>query len=311
MRRAITSTLFFLAASPLLFAADNPLLPRSATNYRFTRIDVPGATFTNAFCINARGDIVGSTVDAEGVSHGYLLRDDHFTIIDVPNAAVTLYARAINARGDIVGNFLDDDFLTHGYLLRDGLFTQIDFPNAFETSVRGINNAGDVTGNFVDNDGNETGFILKDGVFLSVLVPDGLSTDVWSAEDNGLVLVGDAAMPPDGALHGFLRKRSGRFQLIDVPGLPVPCTAPRWINERGEIVGFFGSFQTIDDCGEGPPLHNYHGFLLREGEYASIDFPGAANTTALAINDDGVVVGRWDDRRGNTHGYKAVPRNDD
>src|SRR5438876_11057901 len=46
-------------------------------------------------------------------------------------------------------------------------------------------------------------------------------------------MVGDAAMKPDFALHGFIRDKRGEFHLIDFPGLSVPCTAPRWINERG------------------------------------------------------------------------------
>jgi uncharacterized membrane protein len=311
MRRAITSILFVLAATPWLFAADDPPPAQSTANYRFTRIDFPGATFTVAFCINARGDVVGSYVDADGASHGYLLRNGQFTAIDVPGAEVTLYARAVNARGDIAGAFLDGDFLAHGYLLRDGQFTQIDVPGAVETIVRGMNNAGDVTGNFIDGDGIENAFIRKDEVFETFLIPNGTSSDVWSAQDNGRVMVGDAAMLPDDQLHGFLRMKSGDFRLIDFPGLPVPCTAPRWINERGDVVGLFGRFHTIDECYAGPPESSYHGFLLRHGVYHSLDVPGAVNTTALAINDDGVIVGRWDDRRGQTHGYTAVPRNDD
>jgi hypothetical protein len=47
-------------------------------------------------------------------------------------------------------------------------------------------------------------------------------------------MVGDADMKPDSALHSFIRDKPGDFHLIDVPGLSVPCTSPRWINERGE-----------------------------------------------------------------------------
>jgi probable HAF family extracellular repeat protein len=279
--------------------------PLSAGNIHFVKIDFPGATSTVAFGINAREDVVGRYDDVDGASHGFLLHKGVFSSIDVPDAAVTLYARAINARGDIVGAFLDADFVTHGYLLRDGQFTQIDVPGAVETTARGLNNVGDVTGNYIDNDGNEIGFILRDGVFFRILVPDGLSTDVWSAQNNGRVMVGDAGMPPDGGLHGFLRKKSGDFQLVDFPGLAAPCTAPRSINQRGDIVGFFGAFSSIDECFSGPPFH-FHGFLSRHGKYVSFDFPGSTNTTALAINEEGRIVGRYDDAQGNTHGYEAV-----
>src|SRR5262245_44670033 len=222
--------------------------PLSAGNIQFVEIDFPGATTTVAFGINARGDIVGRYEDSDGGSHGFLLRQGLSSTIDVPDAAVTLYARAINARGDIVGAFLDADFVTHGYLLRDGQFTQVDFPGAVETTARGLNDAGDVTGNYIDSDGNEIGFILRNGTFLGVLIPGGFSSDIWAAQNNGRTMVGDAGMLLDGGLHGFLRRKSGDFELVDFPGLAAPCTAPRSINQRGDIVGFFGRFETIDDC---------------------------------------------------------------
>ena len=40
----------------------------------FTTIDVPGAVRTVANGINARGDIVGRYDSADGLRHGYLLR---------------------------------------------------------------------------------------------------------------------------------------------------------------------------------------------------------------------------------------------
>ena len=237
MRHAIKLTLFCLALCSLLSAAD----------YRFVKIDVPGATFTIANGINARGDIVGPYRDADGIGHGYLLHKGAFTTIDFPGASFT-GARAINARGDIVGRIQFADSIDHAYLLHDGRFSRIDFPGAFGTIPRGFNNAGDITGNFGSCANCESGFIFRDGVFHEVHIPGGFTSDVWMAQDNGRVMVGDAAMKPDNALHGFIRDKPGHFQLIDFPGLAVPCTSPRWINERGEIVGLFAVVNTVDDC---------------------------------------------------------------
>jgi len=125
------------------------------------------------------------------------------------------------------------------------------------------------------------------------------------AEDNGRVMAGDAVMAFDRALHGYVRKQPNDFQLIDFPGLSVPCTGPRWINERGDIVGLFARVNTIDDCFAGPELH---GFLLQRGKYIAIDFPGSTNTSALGINDDGTIVGGYTDKQGVDHGFKAVPK---
>jgi len=296
MRHVSKVTLFCLIVSSLSFAAD----------YRFVRIDFPDATVTRATGINARGDIVGFYGDLNGVTHGFLLRRGLFSTIDFPHASLT-FARAINARGDIAGLFQFEDGIEQGFLLHDGQFTQIDFPHTTSTTPRGINNAGDTTGNYPNpNCGDcESGFILRDGVFNDVHIPGGFTSDIQSAQDNGQVMVGDAAMEPDFALHGFIRNKRGEFHLIDFPGLSVPCTGPRWINERGDIVGLFAYVNTVDDCYAPPPLH---GFLLRQGKYTAINVPGSTSTAALTINDDGEIVGWYVDRKGVTHGFKAVPQ---
>ena len=294
MRQIAKALIVCVALSSLLFAAD----------YRFVKIDVPNATDTTAGSINARGDISGLYFDADGVGHGFRLIRGVFSIIDFPDASFTS-ARAMNARGDIAGRIHDANGNDHGFLLHDGHFTRIDYPGATATVGRGINNAGDVTGNHVNSAGTENGFILKDGAFYNVRVPHSLSTDVWMAEDNGRVMVGDAAMQPDGALHGYVSNQPGDFQLIDFPGLSVPCTGPRWINQRGDIVGLFAYVNTVDDCYAGPALH---GFLLRQGKYIAIDVPGSTSTSVFGINDDGVIVGNYADKLGVTHGFKAVPR---
>src|SRR6266849_302154 len=80
----------------------------------FTTIDFPGATATQAWGINPRGDIVGFYV-RDGVHHGFLLSGDSFTTIDFPDASSTS-AYGINRRGDIVGEYTLAG-TRHGFLL--------------------------------------------------------------------------------------------------------------------------------------------------------------------------------------------------
>jgi probable HAF family extracellular repeat protein len=295
LTQLIASTML-LAVSPVVFAAD----------YLYVQIDVPNSVFTDARGISARGDVVGAYRDADDVSHGFLLRNGVFTTIDVPEAMVTFGARAINARGDIVGTFLDADLVQRGYLLQGGQFTRIEYPGASGSFALGINDPGDITGSFFDDLENVSGFILKDGAFHNVHVPGSLSTDVYSAQDNGRVLVGLTVMESDGGFHGFILYKSGDFQLIDFPDLLIPCTAARWINQRGDIVGGFAQIDNVEDC---TPEEPHHGFLLRDGQYLRIDVPGSTSTKGFAINDAGVIVGNFTDTRGNTHGFMATPRN--
>src|SRR5450755_3065340 len=128
--KLFASVLFGFLVSSALFAAD----------YRYARIEVPNGSQTYVRGINARGDILGSYTDADGVGHDFLLHNGVYTNIDYPGHGVAR-ARAINARGDIAG-FLDDAHGAHGFLLHDGKITKVDFPGADFTRALGINNAG-------------------------------------------------------------------------------------------------------------------------------------------------------------------------
>jgi uncharacterized membrane protein len=270
---------------------------------KFISFDFPHASATNPGSINARGDIVGNYHDANGVVHGFLLRQGVFSTIDFPDAQFTA-ARAINARGDIVGRILGPSGDEHGFLLRDGIFTQIDYPEADKTTARGINNDGDITGRHFDNAGNESGFILKGGEFHNVFFPGSCSTDVWSAMDNEQVLVGDICTNADNGIHGYIRIKPGNFRTIDFPGASAPCTAVRWINERGDMVGVYAN--SPSECDN----FQTHGFLLRNGEYTGIDVPGSIITGVFGINDDGLMVGQYTDKNGKAHGF-TVNLNDE
>src|SRR5215469_7756305 len=85
------------------------------------------------------------------------------------------------------------------------------------------------------------------------------------------------------------------FTTIDFPGAvftgDVGAATVR-INPRGDIVGSYSS-----------PDGKTHGFLLSQGVYTSIDFPGANSTSANGINSEGEIVGQYFDAAGKEHGF--------
>jgi hypothetical protein len=74
-------------------------------------------------------------------------------------------------------------------------------------------------------------------------------------------------------------------------------TVPLKINDSGQIVGLY-----VDASGM------EHGFLLSNGAYSTIDFPGAIASEAAAINNHGQpeIAGSYVDSTGKVHGFVMI-----
>jgi hypothetical protein len=68
------------------------------------------------------------------------------------------------------------------------------------------------------------------------------------------------------------------------------------INNNGRIAGYFGS---------GMAGHPNQGYVLHNGQYGAENFPGAAQTQVIGINDDHITVGFYIDATGNNSGFYA------
>ena len=94
-------------------------------------------------------------------------------------------------------------------------------------------------------------------------------------------------------MHGFLLLTDGRTVPLEVPGAVQTFTFTGDINNLGQVVGAYEDEDGV-----------VHGFLFHDGVYTTLDFPGAANTNLLSINDHGEIVGTYDDA---SRGLVALP----
>ena len=139
------------AASSAVISIALAVAPAKADerSFVFSSIDFPGATFTQAFGINAGGEVVGFYRDATGKQHGFLRSGETFTSIDFPGAAAT-DARGISPGGDIVGTYRqagEPGINFHGYLLsRHGEFFRVDLPGHISTILQRILADGTIIG---------------------------------------------------------------------------------------------------------------------------------------------------------------------
>lgn len=288
----------------------------------FTTIEPPdgNGTITYLFDINNRGDIVGAynsnynSNTPAGHRYGFLRsKDGEFTRIDFPGNVFRTHADGINRRGDIVGWYARVMGEIHGYLRKkDGEFNQIDFPGATDTRAVGINARGDIVGFYcVENvpsvpcgnivDGRTHGFLLSEGKFTTIDVPDALGTQAYKINLHGQILGRYRDAGPERRSHLFLLSE-GEVTTIDVPGAFEAGAdgANAGLNARGDIVGDYCDTPT---CIFYPLDATVHGFLLRDGEFTTIDVPGAIATSAYGTNSRGDIVGAFNVDASHTVGF--------
>jgi hypothetical protein len=260
----------------------SPLLAASSESraFTFSTIEVPGASATTAWGINARGDIVGSYVDGGGRSHGFLLDRGGVTTIDRPGAAST-DARGIGPNGEIVGAYRlpgEPAVNVHGYRRSvAGAMVPVDFPGHTNTIAQRLLPDGTILGCRHDNDLMGT----MRGVAMSKQGDDEINA--FASMHNGATpdrrrIVGlytDMDVTPN-RQEGYVID-DGVFAPLLVPGSL--ATAAWDVNPAGEIVGVYR-----DAAG-------FHGFVLTADGFLPLDVPGATATRAFGINARGDVVG--------------------
>ena len=263
--------------------------------YSYVTVDHPDGVSTSLSGINARGDIVGSFVDHEGMNHGFVLRDGVFTTIDVPGAHGT-DARGISPAGDVVGGYWrpgEPMANIHGYRrLTDGTIEFIDFPGQINTIPQRVLPDGTILGCFHGNDmaASMFGMVMGDGytdsIAQSASMHNGATPDLRIIAG----LFTDLSEPAPRASWGYVIE-DGVFTRFRVPGSTL--TAVWDVRANGDLVGVYRNAAGV------------HGFLREQGEYTSIDYPGASITRAFGINARGDIVGSYV-RAGVSHGYLAT-----
>jgi len=264
----------------------------SERGFDFTTIDVPGALSTSAAGINAGGDIVGTYVDGNHHSHGYLLRDGQFTTIDFPASAFT-EVWGIGPDGEVVGDyrFAGEPVVNlHGYLrTKEGDFVPVNDPPHINTVVQRILPDGTMLGCRHDTDqmGTMRGLVFSRNGSIAEL-DQFASMETGGTPDHRRV-VGFYTDMTSGLVEGFLID-DGEFTPLLVPGSTI--TRAFDINPAGDIIGVY-----VNSAGV------FHGFVLVDGNYVSIEVPGATATRAWGINSRGDIVGVYGVTGGTTHGF--------
>jgi probable HAF family extracellular repeat protein len=267
--------------------------------YSFTKIDVPGATGTQANG-NSTNQIVGEYDDADG-THGFVWSNGVFTNtkINFPGAIFTS-VNGINASGQLTGTYYGEGGfpMRRAFFESNGNFTTVlpQVSNVIRSQGGFINAQGQAVGAYRDAT-KAYGFIWRNFTFTTLQIdvqPEDFATVPMGINDIGM-MVGDY-VDKNGGTHGFLRSRDGAFKPIDVPDAIL--TVAEGINNPGTIVGLY---QTKDG--------SFHGFVSKNGVvFTTVDVPDSSGDTEItSINAKGEIVGFYFNSKGEKHGFLGVP----
>jgi TM2 domain-containing membrane protein YozV len=201
-----------------------------------------------------------------------------------PDAVSPVYALGVNDRDDVVGYYFTPNDCNNpgvvcqaGYLKNGTGYHRIYIGKAGYTLVNGINNSGIIVGTccaILTSPGFE--YEPRTGLFEKLAYPGAQLTSAEFINNEGLV--GGLAEFGGNQVTAFLFQNGIYTNLPSYPGSV--STWPTGLNSNNQLVGYALM-----------PDNSLHGFLYQNGAFQLLDYPGAPNTEANGINDQGDVVG--------------------
>ena len=165
-------------------------------------------------------------------------------------------------------------------------------PGAVQTAVTSINARGDTAGYYINSVGVNIGFANLEGKFFEY--PDPLNPEQY--RDNHILGINDKGqavgfyLDTTGASHAYQLDLKRTVYTELTPG----STPVAWgINDKADIVGVYGQ------------PGRWTGYLLHDGSFTKLTFPGSTWTFPTAISNKDEIVGSYRDATG-THGFTLI-----
>jgi probable HAF family extracellular repeat protein len=170
------------------------------------------------------------------------------------------------------------------------------YPGAAETFPNGLN-ARQTTGYYLQPGGGSFGYIQTNDSFITAQPSGSIDSYLFAVNSAGVAaggycLAGAAVCGNLFGEHGYTYDyHTGATTSIDYPG--AATTVAYGISDSGTIVGGFCD-QDTSGCPLDLFLGSSHAFVDSNGTFSQLDFPGADETTAFAINNAGTVAGTYE-----------------
>jgi hypothetical protein len=284
--------------------------------YEIRLIDHPGASITQVFGINDRGDVTGNGIASpDSLPFVYDPKKDRFTDIAPLAGFDNTSVLGTDDAGNLVGAVTDGATGVSSGYIRDkkGNFTLFDHPSAISsTNPRAVNNKGLVTGFYDDpvTGGFPKAFIYdtKSGEFTDPLgaglfsIAQGINSKGETVGSSFFLAAGD---PCDSGLpftsYAWYRNADGDVTYFTVNGL---ITRARGINDHGQIAGFVLGEGAFSGKGFVVELDGSQCQAITIADEDLISVPGKS-ITAQGINNRGDIVGGIEEPSNEPPGFRV------
>jgi len=295
-------------------------------SYTITDLGTLGGSYSEAFGMNASGQIVGDSATASGSGDAFLYSSGHMSDLNLPGTSGT--ARAINTSGQIVGYYYNGAY--EAFLDTNGQITDLGNLGGNYSAAYAVNASAQACGSSYTSSNDEHAFLWSAGT-MSDINPFGGNYSSARGINRSTQVVGYGYLP-NGAFHAFVRTGSAVTDLGTLGGDYSQADA---INDAGQVVGqayLAGNFKAhaflwsasgpLKDLGELGDNYSealaldstasqivgratvpnntgylvYHAFLYSKGKMKDLNgmIPSNSNwvlTEATGINDTGQIVG--------------------
>lgn len=270
-----------LPALVLTIGPVSPVSPDTAPGvlpgrYRAVQLGslAPGS-LTRALALNDRGQVVGLSTTASGLTHAFRWQRGRMTDLGVleRGPAERAIANDINERGEVVGGSVAGGAM-RAVLWRHGRIIDLGGLGGGYSFAVAINDRGQVVGNSETASGELHAFSWENGRMTDLGIAG--STSATAVDASGWV-VGWSDFGVPGTYHAY------RWRHGVVTRLPSPETGSqaRAVNNRGEVVGV-----VIRQNGATRAVRWRRGVVTDLGT-----LPGGTAASAVAVNDRGEILG--------------------
>ena len=281
------------------FAATANATDASQPQFTFRRPHLPGAQSVIPNAINNNGVAVGTYVDNQSVTHGYMFDGTNLITLDDPNGYYTSpQGIPFNSEGVVVGYYFNLSGVVVGFVYDTATqqFTDVPGPvGATGSAAGGVNDQGWISGYYYDSQGYAHGFLLQ-GTTYSILDPPGsFAAYAYGINNNGDVAI--TWLDSDSLYEGAIYNRStSTYTIRNVPGATLGTEAS-YLNNKGDITFWWYDSNFL-----------LHSALYTEysGKFTfyTFDYPHAYQTTVNGINDNKAFAGWFEGQQyGSDLGY--------